>query len=407
MLNKIKDWVIPAQAGIQATQTLKYLGQFIILIVSLLYLSACSDNNAKKIPNRAMVTSVSSNGEYAFTTNSDRNAYLWNIKDKTYQKINHGFPVNIYSAYFIPNTNLFMYQNDKTNEVIIENVNGKVIKTFQVNFPVYGEAITSDLDTWVASDKDFRLFFRKNGKQEKILYHWCGPDYHQPKPPKGSYYTCSGFLSGQLPNIHFAPNETYFVTNDGLNSLFIWNTNSGELMKLISKNVSQTSNAIAPNGNYIITGDQEGIGNIYDLTEKKSEPFIYKMDNADRTQGISQLAFIDQNQFLSFWWSVGQPYMYATLSNINDLKKYKKQQPGWINNYLTPMKYLPLVKNPNAQYPSDNGLYPQTQSFLPVVATSPSAHILVMAQANGGGIMVYQYHPEKQTLKLIWAPQLK
>ena len=417
MLNKIKDWVIPAQAGIQATQTLKYLGQFIILIVSLLYLSACSDNNAKKIPNRAMVTSVSSNGEYAFTTNSDRNAYLWNIKDKTYQKINHGFPVNIYSAYFIPNTNLFMYQNDKTNEVIIENVNGKVIKTFQVNFPVYGEAITSDLDTWVASDKDFRLFFRKNGKQEKILYHWCGPDYHQPKPPKGSYYTCSGFLSGQLPNIHFAPNETYFVTNDGLNSLFIWNTNSGELMKLISKNVSQTSNAIAPNGNYVITADSNGHAVKYNFDTKKITTFSWGWDennlptavknwsSNNTPDSITSINFITNDKVIITSHGIPKPFLFIGYYNPAALKAETYMKSTYAVNNTT--IFSPLVKNPNAQYPSDNGLYPQTQSFLPVVATSPSAHILVMAQANGGGIMVYQYHPEEQTLKLIWAPQLK
>ena len=39
--------------------------------------------------------------------------------------------------------------------------------------------------------------------------------------------------------------------------------------------------------------------------------------------------------------------------------------------------------------------------------TAPQANRVVMGQANGGGIMVYQYDPDKQKLKLIWAPHLE
>ena len=380
-----------------------------LLFIIVFALSGCSHSEKKdQEPNNVMVVSVSSDGKYAITSNMNRKAYIWNIKDKTYRTIRVK-PVNIYSAFFIPDSHNIMIQNDKTNEVYIEDISGNVIKTFNPGFPVYGEAISSDLKTYVAADELFNIYainLKDNNKQQ-LFVSWCnagqkGSPYDMRKPYKGKLPNgCTGF-TGSLPNFHFTPNNNQLVFSIGA-PITIWNFKNNTYKQII-KNTWPNSNAIAPNGNYVITGDQGGFGNIYSFLNKNLRSFFYTLKDRGRVQGISQLVFIDQNQFLAFWWSVGQPYMYATLSSIQNMKTSDK---FWTKEYLPAIKYLPLVKNPNAQYPSDNGLYPQTQSFLPVVATSPSAHILVMAQANGGGIMVYQYHPEKQTLKLIWAPQLK
>ena len=365
---------------------------FNLLFISLfiLLMIGCSNNQQNKNQNnQVMDLSLSENGDYAITTNANRNSYLWNIKAQSYQKVNK-LPVNIYSAYFIKGTPYYMYQQDKSKQVIVKDaITGKIIKSFNPGFSVYGQALSKNLNIYA-------------GSEEKEIMHLI-------KLSNGSHAESGdpdvGFGgAGKLWQPEFTPNDKYIYASSGWGELYIWSTKTGKPIKRIIKNDGQTASTISPNGNYIITGDQGGFGNIYSFLNKNLRSFFYTLKNRGRVQGISQLAFIDQNQFLAFWWSVEQPYMYATLSSIQNMKTSDK---FWTKEYLPAIKYLPLVKNPNAQYPSDNGLYPQTQSFLPVVATSPSAHILVMAQANGGGIMVYQYHPEEQTLKLIWAPQLK
>ena len=388
----------------------QYLYAFILLFLFLCLLTACSNNeNKNKIPNRAMVVSVSSNGEYAFTTNSDRNAYLWNIKDKTYQKINHGFPVNIYSAYFIPNTNLFMYQNDKTNEVIIENVNGKVIKTFNPGIPTYGEIISKNLKYYAASEVNYNTYIwnTETKTKKQVIVAWCMGD-HKGKQYAGSLPSeCAPFT--KLTSFHFTPNQKLLIATTN-SFLYIWDLKEHQWERF-AKNVGQTSNAIAPNGNYVITADQQNLGVKYDFKKdivsnqtfyfpKPSKTTKQYFENNQLIQ-LTSINFIDNDTLFVTYNGISTPFLWVAIYHANQFN-WKVKSPTFYTH-----QYLPLVKNPNAKYPSDNGLYPQTQSFLPVVATSPSAHILVMAQANGGGIMVYQYHPEEQTLKLIWVPQLK
>ena len=396
----------------------QYLYAFILLFLFLCLLTACSNNeNKNKIPNRAMVVSVSSNGKYAFTTNSDRNAYLWNIKDKTYQKINHGFPVNIYSAYFIPNTNLFMYQNDKTNEVIIENVNGKVIKTFNPGIPTYGEIISKNLKYYATSEENWNAYLWNldNNHKEQLIKAWCIGDHHGKKYRGSLPVECASVGgAGKLLSFNFTPDQNTLIASSGY--LYIWDIKNNT-SKVILKNSGQTSNAIAPNGNYVITADSNGHAVKYNFDTKKITTFSWGWDennlptavknwsSNNTPDSITSINFITNDKVIITSHGIPKPFLFIGYYNPAALKAETYMKSTYAVNNTT--IFSPLVKNPNAQYPSDNGLYPQTQSFLPVVATSPSAHILVMAQANGGGIMVYQYHPEEQTLKLIWAPQLK
>ena len=382
-----------------------------LLFIIVFALSGCSHSEKKdQEPNNVMVVSVSSDGKYAITSNMNRKAYIWNIKDKTYRAIRVK-PVNIYSAFFIPDSHNIIIQNDKTNEVYIEDISGNVIKTFNPGFPVYGEAISSDLKTYVAADELFNIYainLKDNNKQQ-LFVSWCnagqkGSPYDMRKPYQGKLPNgCTGF-TGSLPNFHFTPNNNQLVFSIGA-PIIIWNFKNNTYKQII-KNTWPNSNAIAPNGNYVVTGDSNIVGYFYNFSTKQGKNFMYNPpQNSDFSGGsITSVNFISQNEFLTTWNAIPGPYLYTTLYN----PKYITYSNEYgVKHYINPIKHLPLVKNPNAQYPSDNGLYPQTQSFLPVVATSPSAHILVMAQANGGGIMVYQYHPEEQTLKLIWAPQLK
>ena len=66
------------------------------------------------------VLSLSTDGNYAISTNTGRTAILWDLKNHKKKTLDR--TANIYSAYFIKNSDNFMWQHDTDNEVIIENV---------------------------------------------------------------------------------------------------------------------------------------------------------------------------------------------------------------------------------------------------------------------------------------------
>ncbi|MDY6943167.1 MAG: WD40 repeat domain-containing protein, partial [Pseudomonadota bacterium] len=61
------------------------------------------------------------------------------------------------------------------------------------------------------------------------------------------------------------------------------------------------------------------------------------------------------------------------------------------------IKYIPLGERPR---PSVDR-YARNAAF----DTAPAAGLLVTGQEYGSGINVYQYHPDSQTLELLWSPR--
>jgi hypothetical protein len=68
------------------------------------------------------------------------------------------------------------------------------------------------------------------------------------------------------------------------------------------------------------------------------------------------------------------------------------------------IKYLPLVKDPmkfiTGDYKDNTDPRPNTTGYNTIFDTSVKAHKLVMA--GGDGIMVYNYNPKDESLKLDW-----
>lgn len=151
------------------------------IFISLLFIRALLADQMPGVANLTMVVSLSSDGNYAFSTNTNQQGILWDIKDKTYKVIAQN--VNIYSAYFIKKTNDFIYQDNKTNDVIVENVNGKIIKHFNPGFASYGEVMTADLRTWIASDEEYQLFKITDNQKQQFFYYWDGPNFVHETPP--------------------------------------------------------------------------------------------------------------------------------------------------------------------------------------------------------------------------------
>ena len=390
----------------------------------------CSHSNSGKRAhgNHVMVASISSDGRYVITTNLNRHAYLWDLKQHT-QKQLPTYPVNIFSAYFVKHSHHFMIQNDASNEVLVKNIAGTTVKHFNPKVATRGEVITHDLSTWLGSDKFFQLYRYHHGKTQQFFYYWCGPNYKdEKKPPKGMPYGCSSAMGsgGKTFSLSLNANENYLTTSDGGGRLYIWST-QGKLIKKIKKNNSETFNTISPNGHYLVTGDVSKVGIIYDLnkhqlvydqnyaieTPKKDtiKPYFKGPYNQNSIGEITGLNFISHENYLVSFKGHDAPFHYLAMYKANDITWRHEKDGTFPSTY--PIKYLKLDTKTITVHKNGKThkktIYPETQSFLRSQSfdTAPQANRVVMGQANGGGIMVYQYDPDKQKLKLIWAPQLK
>ena len=387
-----------------------------LILLCAFCLVSCSrtDTNSKRAPpDLNMVISVSTDGHYAIATNTNKQAILWDLKDHHYKIIFDD--ANIYSAYFIKNTDDFMYQNDKTNEVTVENVNGQIVKTFNPGFPVYSEVMTSDLTTYVASDENYQTYWFKNGLKKIILYYFCSTNFGDKIPPKGAAYTCGG-IEGLSKNLTFdiSSNQKYLV-GAGSGEIFVWDLNSGHLLKHLIKNDAQTVAAISPDGSYALTADTDGNGVFYNLSsEKLLTTFAYTSPPDPQTQlffsndanflnTVFTVKFIDSQHLLVFFANYPDLFYFATLYNPKQLVSinYPSVKYG-----LKPIKYLPLISDAATNfYSTDHSPLATGDDFSrdQAIDTSPSAHILVMSQQNANGIIVYQYDPEHQTLTRTWS----
>jgi len=390
----------------------------VIITLSILtlsfVLSSCSNDNNNKIPftSGVMVTSVSTDGDYTVTSNLGRQLILWNIKDKTKKIISTD--ANIYSAYFIKNTDDFIWQNDKTNTVYVENVKGEILKSFNPGFPTYGEVMTSDLKNYFASDVKWNVYKITDNSKQIIKQGFdgflgTGKLLNLSLSNLNNFLVTSGYAGNEGDDLPLSKGYTARDINPQippkanfslLNGVALWRVQSGKPLYKLQGNVAKTYATISPDGKYVVSGDEnvkvlvwnantgklitkaKVLGNLKKLKdgnvilEKKGFPtppedftkqsFIY---------AVETLKFIDKDHYLRF----PNQNPYAIL--------YKVTNP-------IPLKYLPLGKKP---WPSVND-YVLDQS----IDTSPQAHILVMGMETGSGIIVYKYVPKTQTLKKIW-----
>ena len=367
----------------------------LIVVITLLLIG-------QKSSGKAMVVSVSTDGHYAISSNEDKTIILWNLNNHSYRVV--GTNANIYSAYFIPHSHKFIWQ-DLNNIVHVQNVKGKQLKHFH-NFPTYGEVMTSDLKHYFASDVDWNLYSGIGDQQHRIMHD------------KDGFY---GF--GKLLNLSLSNNEQYLLSSgaggnwydntpldkphghDNLEATVLWQVKTGQPIQKFPGLQVKSFATISPNSEYVAGADEGGrvilwskqgkklheYGDIYGgIMErghyvdkhkgpKRPDDFV-DQDGDLAVPGVVTLKFITKHSFLRFTYDIP----YTILYRIN--KKW-------------PTKYIKINKTP---FPSIDD-YERNAS----IDTSWRAHILVTGQQKQGGIIVYKYNPNKQSLKKVWAPQPK
>ena len=371
----------------------------LIVVITLLLIG-------QKSSGKAMVVSVSTDGHYAISSNEDKTIILWNLNNHSYRVV--GTNANIYSAYFIPHSHKFIWQ-DLNDIVHVQNVKGKQLKHFP-NFPTYVEVMTSDLKHYFASDVDWNLYSGIGDQQHRIMHD------------KDGFY---GF--GKLLNLSLSNNEQYLLSSgaggnwydntpldkphghDNLEATVLWQVKTGQPIRKFPGLQVKSFATVAPNNQTIIGVDEsENIllwpnknksqhrqlanydGYLYNEKTKSGHKYTDKIPSIPSdfhgffvkqpSVGVISTRFITKNVFFTIHFGV--PYLIL----------YKGQK-------VFPFKFLSLGRKP---YPSVAD-YERNSS----IDTSWRAHILVTGQQKQGGIIVYKYNPNKQTLKKVWAPQPK
>ena len=396
----------------------------VLLLLSFVVYSKFSIHNNKpkkhNLPdNIAMVLSVSSDGNYAVTSNLNMQLVLWDIKNHTHKVI--ATNTNIYSACFIKSTHYFMWQNDDTNEVNIADTNGQIIQSFNPGFPTYGQVMTPDLQYYFASDEDWNIFMRTDGKMKLIKKDEAGffgvgkllnltlSDDNKTLLISGQGESCEhGTICPST-----VPDPKLAMIRNNLDGVVTWDVATGKPLRKFPGNASKTFATFSPDGKYIVSGDENALAYVwYTKTGKlkfdlDSIIFGHPVDQKkpmgkwdkiglipipkdfhdymnEPNDDILALKFIDKTHYLRF--STGVPYVIVYSINSPRPLKYIK--------IAGPIKTADLTKE---RYPAV-AEYVRDQA----IDTAPKAHILVVGQQKGNGIIVFKYDPKTMTLKKIW-----
>ncbi len=352
----------------------------------------------------AMVVSVSEDGRYAVSSHKGKDLVLWDIEQRTHEVISDD--ANIYSAYFVRGRNVFLWQ-DLDDVVHVQHVDGEVLERF-AHFPTYGHVMAPDLQTYVAADERWRLHVGHGANQ-------------QPLKTDGEH---PGFLGiGKLLNLTLSSgDETLLSAGDGLRirdelpieghsaivpddqfsdyaGVVLWNLDTREPVHKLPGNAAKTHATLSPDGRYVVAVDENIHHHVWDVVAGSAAYRMSRLgsgfatedgfdasgvriefpDDFDSSHNRVMLAvrFLDNDYYAAF--HTDEPY--ASLYKIGD--------PFAI-------KFLPLGEDP----------FPAVSSYTrnAAIASAPQANLLVTGQRSGGGINVYRFDAEAQTLERIWAP---
>lgn len=276
---------------------------------------------------------------------------------------------------------------------ILNAKTGQDKEVLHLKFLVYGQAMSTDLNYYVASDWEWNIFSSRGNYLKLLVRNYTG---------------VPGFEgANKLINFTFLDNNKVLASGFGnanandkedVSGTFLFDLNTFKPINDYIGNVVQTFATISPDGKYVVAGDMNG-GNLFVWDVKSGKQKLHVVANMPvygyTKEGdiitnknmpkppsdfynhcdIISIKYIDADNYLVFEHQSHHAILYKTLNS-------------------TLIKYFDLGTAP---WPAIFNLE-RDQSM----DTSPSAHILVMAKDQEPGIMVYHYDPKKQTLEKVW-----
>ena len=383
-----------------------------LLLLGLTFVAGYGLWQAYNSSEPVMSASVSSNGAYAITTQRDQKLILWDLKGHRRKIISRN--ANIYSAYFIKNQPIFLWQN-LDNVVTAQSVTDEIHTAFELDKPTYGHLMTQDLSTYYYSDIGWSIFRRSEDGSTETIKATDGRaflGYHKlfnlsmAESERWLVSAGSGEPKGFEPPYYRSLQE---VLNQGadyqrLYSVALWDLETGQPAVKLDGNSSKTHAVISPDGQWVISADENG-KSFYWSTDQpeirhrlaRYRSGIYLEDtpfemgdprNWDKSGLIDTPAGL--NTFTIAVAFIHNSEYYLRFGNNSHFAALFKTGSPW------PVKYFDLGESPRLVTYGSN--YDRNTA----IATSPEAGILAMGHQSTGGISVYQFDPEELTLERVW-----
>ena len=365
--------------------------------------------------------SVSTDGRYVISAHAAQDAdrhkpigqlVLWDIerKEKTILARN----ANAFSAFFIPNSHEFMWQDSK-NIVHIQNIEGKEVTSFR-HFQVKTHIMSADKQFYLSSNmEDNGQLYKGYGKDLVPVY----TDGSFPFPltlsmSKDYFLSATAACSvGNYPvaetNLTENPINPNSSKKGSYDEITLWNRHTLKPVAKLNGNCGKTTGLISPNGDWVVTGG-ENFGNfmweVNNLNNRQNLAHVndvFYRSNEKKLQEYKRKALPKPHKFKDKQITLNHTVAIAFVTEKDFILLGESSSDDGFGDELARLftvgdpwfkAYVEIGNDPSIS----TNYYPRNLS----VSSSPKAHILVTGQATGGGINVYKYHPEKMELEKIW-----
>lgn len=371
---------------------------------------------------------VSSNGRYVITTHQDGALVLWDIEQRKREVLSR--EANIYSAYFIENSDAFLWQ-DLDDVVRVQRVDGKVIKTFE-HFPTYGHVMDSTFSDYLASDIDWNIFHGHGEAMRPVKQDGSAPSFEGSGKilkltlsEEGRKFVSAGSdirggseppelaeVSAVMPGRRFS----------NFGGVTLWDLDTLDPIAILPGNSYKLDATISPDGQWVVSGDENTIGLFWHTGSPEERHRLADYHSGilldDLPDGLGVEEYWDKSGLIPVPESResdrrGNIRSLATATTIaiafiNGSEEFLRighshyRRDGSSRTYAAlfeagnpwPQAYLDLGTDP---FPSINN-YSRNLS----IDSAPEANLLVTGHAFGGGITAYRYDPEARTLTKEW-----
>ncbi|MDU7784769.1 MAG: WD40 repeat domain-containing protein [Aggregatibacter aphrophilus] len=343
---------------------------------------------------------VSSDGQYIITAHGRDELVLWDVAKKEKKLLAKN--ANPYSAYFIPDSHEFMWQ-DTNNVVHIQDVNGQEIKQFS-HFETEGHIITADKSFYLSADTWGKLY---KGYGDNLV-----PVYTDEPIAPSQPYTLSihgNYILSTYNTItgrNDPPAETNLTANpvnpdihkkSSYAGVTLWDKTTLKPIARLWGNSGRTTGRISPDGKWVVAGsDNRG-------------KFMWEIKNPTNRIGLSDiegkynvsLGGFDTSKLIPIPDKFGDKQI--TLTNTSAVAFVSEEDfILFPQNNKNELALLFTVGDPWIKAYVEIGRNPPISTGNLSIASSPKAHILVTGQGGKGGINVYRYHPATKELEKIW-----
>jgi hypothetical protein len=369
--------------------------------------------------------SVSSDGRYVISAHEDGALVLWDVDAQQREKLSDN--ANLYSAYFIPEGDAFLWQ-DQNDVVYVQRVDGEVLEEFE-HFPTYGHVMSTDRQDYLSSNQTWNIYHGHGATLTPVLFDSQSPSFTGTGKVLnlsigGGFFVSggSGSPGGELEDSPPVREEDEFRFSSSYGGVTLWDIDTLEPVAKLSGNSSKTYATISPDGQWVVSGDENTIGLFWNTELPEQRQRMASYDHGlyleHLPEGLEEDEYWDESQLIPVpestkpdrWGSIRSLATPTTIgiAFINGSEEFLRigyahyEGQSMSRTYAAlfeagnpwPQAYLDLGTDP---FPSINN-YSRNLS----IDSAPDANLLVTGHAFDGGITVYRYDPEERTLTKEW-----